>query len=128
MGLTSRIKRWFAEVKDEPLPDAVASSVFAYYWEGAVSVPHGVRNLSVKGAEIVTSDKWYPGTIINLTLQCGAQAAGQGGAATCKALAMRSKVVAHSREGIRVEFLYLNQQEREAAREFLAGLRTESGR
>ena len=127
MGITSRIKRWWAEMADEPLPDAIASSVFVYYWEGAASTPHGVQNLSVTGVEIVSSDNWYPGTIINLTLQYGAQTAGNG-AATCKALSMRSKVVAQSRDGVRLEFLYLNQQEREAARRFLAALRTEGGR
>ena len=127
MGITSRIKRWWAGVTDEPLPDAIVSSVFVYYWEGAASAPRGVRNLSVTGAEIVTPDRWYPGTIINLTLQCGAQAAGDG-AATCKALSMRSKVVAHSRDGVSLEFLYLNQQEREATRNFLAALRMENGR
>ena len=127
MGITSRIKRWWAEMADEPLPDAIASSVFVYYWEGAASTPHGVQNLSVAGANIVTSDNWYPGTIINLTLQCGAQTAGSG-AATGKALSMRSKVVVQSGDGVRLEFLYLNQLEREAARKFLAGLRMESGR
>ena len=105
----------------------IAGSVFVYYWEGAASAPRGVRNLSVTGAEIVTPDRWYPGTIINLTLQSGGQAEGDG-AATCKALSMRSKVVAHSRDGVRLEFLYLNQQEREAARGFLAALRMENGR
>jgi len=127
MGITSRIKRWWAEMADEPLPDAIASSVFVYYWEGAASTPHGVQNLSVKGADIVTSDNWYPGTIINLTLQYGAQTAGNG-AAACKALSIRSKVVAQSRDGVRLAFLYMNQKEREAARKFLAGLRMESGR
>jgi|SRR5690349_8093036 hypothetical protein len=128
MGVTSRIKRWFAELSEESLPDAVASSVFAYYWEGAAPVPHGVQNLSVKSAQILTTDKWYPGTIVNLTLQCGGQAAGEGGAARCRALAVRSKVVAHSRDGVRVEFMYLNQQEREAAGKFLAELRVGNGR
>ena len=41
---------------------------------------------------------------------------------------MRSKVVVQSGDGVRLEFLYLNQLEREAARKFLAGLRMESGR
>jgi len=127
MGITSRIKRWWAGVTDEPLPDAIAGSVFVYYWEGAASTPHGVQNLSVTGVEIVSSDNWYPGTIINLTLQCGGQTAGNG-AAACKALSIRSKVVAQSRDGVRLAFLYMNQKEREAARKFLAGLRMESGR
>ena len=127
MGLTNRIKRWFAELSEESLPDAVAACVFAYYWEGAAPIPHRVRNLGVKGAEIVTADKWYPGTIIQLTLQCGGQTVGEGGTATQNALPVRSKVVANSPDGVRVEFLYLNQQERAAAGKFLARLRTGSG-
>jgi PilZ domain-containing protein len=127
MDFISRIMRRFAEEIVKPLPDTVAGSLSAFYWEGAASARHSVRNVSLQGADIITLDKWYPGTIINLTLQCGVQTAGEGGATQCKALTMRSKVVAHSQDGVRVAFLYLNRNEREAARKFLDEIRTGGG-
>ena len=127
MHLISRIMRRFAEEVDKPLPDSVASSVFAYYWEGSASARHSVTNVSLQGADIVTSEKWYLGTIINLTLQFGAQTAVEGGTARCQSLSIRSKVVAHSPDGVRVAFLYLNRNEREAARKFLDELRKGEG-
>ena len=127
MDLFSRIMRRFTEGVDKPLPDAVANSVAAYYWEGTASARHSVRDVSLQGAHIITSEKWYEGTIINLTLQCGGQAVGEGGTARCKALSVRSKVVAHSQDGVRVAFLYLNRNEREAARKFLDEIRKGGG-
>ena len=126
MDLISRIKDWFGK-GEEPLPQAAANSLFAYYWEGAAPVPHSVRNVSGQGAEIITTERVYPGTVIHLMLQCGVQSAGESGASTSKVLSVRSKVVEHSREGVRVEFLYLNRQEREAARRFLDEIRTRGG-
>jgi hypothetical protein len=127
MHLFSRIMRRFAQEVDKPLPDSVASSLFAYYWEGVASARHSVTNVSLQGADIVTSEKWYLGTIINLTLQYGAQTAGESGTARCQSVSIRSKVVAHSPDGVRVAFLYLNRNEREAARKFLDELRKEGG-
>jgi hypothetical protein len=126
MDLTFRIKRWFGKV-DEPLPQAAANSLFVYYWDGAAPVPHSVRNVSVEGAEIITAERGYPGTVMNVTLQCGAHTACES-STSCKALSVRSKVVEHSGDGVRVEFLYLNRQERAAARRFLDEIRTRGGR
>jgi len=126
MDLISRIKDWFGK-GEEPLPQAAANSLFAYYWEGAAPVPHSVRNVSGQGAEIITTERVYPGTVIHLMLQCGVQSASESGASTSKVLSVRSKVVEHSREGVRVEFLYLNRQEREAARRFLDEIRNRGG-
>ena len=126
MDLISRIKGWFGK-GEEPLPQAAANSLFAYYWEGAAPVPHSVRNVSGQGAEIITTERVYPGTVIHLTLQCGAQSASASGGSSSKVLSVRSKVVEHSGEGVRVEFLYLNRQEREAARRFLDEIRTRGG-
>ena len=70
------------------------------------------------GAFIVTSEKWYPGTIINLTLQRGSQVT-RGD----ETLPLRSRVVTPGPDGARVQFLYLNRREREAARKFLNEIR-----
>jgi len=59
-------------------PDGVQRLLAAYYWDGAVPVPHEVREVSTQGAYIVTSEKWYPGTIMNLSLESGPRSAGKG--------------------------------------------------
>jgi hypothetical protein len=41
----------------------------AYYWEGGKSEPHKVRDASPTGLYLLTEQRWYPGTIVTLTLQ-----------------------------------------------------------
>ena len=103
------------------LPEEFARSLAAYYWSGAAPVPHPVRDVSVLGAFILTSEKWVQGTIINLMLQRGSQVAGSDAA-----LSLRSRVTAQAPDGVRVKFLYLNRREREAARKFFRKVRIEA--
>jgi Flp pilus assembly protein TadG len=103
----------------EALPEEVTSSVVAYYWDGAVPAPHRVRNLSAYGANIITTEKWYPGTVIQLTLQHGAHVNGSDGNAGTPAVSVRTRVASQHADCIRVVFVCLNNQERHALRKFL---------
>ncbi len=44
------------------------SGLIAYYFTGGVSVGHPVRDISPTGMYIVTGERWYPGTVIRVTL------------------------------------------------------------
>ena len=46
-----------------------APPLVVYYSEGGKSEPHGVRDASVSGLFMLTEHRWYPGTIITMTLQ-----------------------------------------------------------
>ncbi len=41
----------------------------AYYWDGGASVSHPVREISLAGLYVVTDQRWYPGTLVTMTLQ-----------------------------------------------------------
>lgn len=41
----------------------------AYYWTGSRPERHEVRDISPTGIYVVTEDRWYPGTVVKLTLQ-----------------------------------------------------------
>lgn len=47
----------------EPLPGLVA-----YFFTGGTPVAHQVRDISTTGMFIVTSERWYPGTVVRITL------------------------------------------------------------
>jgi c-di-GMP-binding flagellar brake protein YcgR len=42
----------------------------AHYWDGAAPVSHAVRDISSTGLFLLTDQRWYPGTIIRMTLVC----------------------------------------------------------
>jgi hypothetical protein len=43
--------------------------LIAYYWNGSAPEAHAVKNISTKGLYLVTDERWYPGTLITMTLQ-----------------------------------------------------------
>ena len=43
--------------------------VNAFYWDGGHSTPRRVSNISYHGLYIRTEDRWYPRTLIRVTLQ-----------------------------------------------------------
>src|SRR5713226_7653411 len=112
MHVIERINSWLQGPQWQRLPEGVERQLAAYYWDGAAPVPREVRNVSPQGAYIVTSEKWYPGTIMDLGLEYKAQPAGTS-LAPKLAVRVRSKVVSHGPDGVAVAFVYVNRQERQ---------------
>jgi hypothetical protein len=44
-------------------------SLVAYYWDGAAPVAHVIRDISTSGLYLLTEQRWYPGTVIDMSLQ-----------------------------------------------------------
>lgn len=40
----------------------------AYFFTGGRPVPHDIRDVSVTGVFVFTEDRWYPGTVVRITL------------------------------------------------------------
>jgi Flp pilus assembly protein TadG len=114
------IREWFNERIGGALPEETTKAVVAYYWDGGVPIPHRIRNLSATGANILTPEKWYLGTVIQLTLQQGEQENSPREAS----VSVRSRVIAHEADGVRVQFLFLTHQERHTLGAFLHHIRT----
>lgn len=49
-------------------PRKLAPGLYAYFWTGATPEPHPIRDVSLSGLYVVTEERWYPGTLIRLTL------------------------------------------------------------
>jgi len=47
----------------EPIPGLVA-----YFFTGSAPVPHQVRDISANGLYVITEERWYPDTVIRVTL------------------------------------------------------------
>jgi hypothetical protein len=47
----------------------IIAGLVAYYWDGGRPTAHNVKDISLTGLYMLTQDRWYPGTIIQLTLQ-----------------------------------------------------------
>ena len=136
MDLVTKIRERVAAWLDRRRAPRRCLALRAFYWDGAQSAPHDVRDISGVGAYIVTEIKWYLGTMVDLTLEPGIAASSNGHR---PALTHRiSAVVTRAGEdGIAVEFLHKTAKQRRAFERLLkqmgdehqnnTGKRTERG-
>lgn len=68
-------KNWLARLLfPDPAPPrkaerAALPGLTAYFWTGGVPQPSAVRDISSTGMYIVTEERWYPGTLIQMTIK-----------------------------------------------------------
>ena len=96
--------KWLARSKSHERRNGArhsAPQLAAYYWNGARATPHGVRDLSVSGIYIVTVDRWYPGTLVMVTLQKPVEDAD---ARSPQAIGVQAKVVRSGPDGVGFSF------------------------
>jgi hypothetical protein len=66
------MKSWFESLFSDDRREAERFSLpplMAYYWDGAAPAPHPIRNIDVAGMYLITDRRWYPNTLITMTLQ-----------------------------------------------------------
>jgi hypothetical protein len=66
------MKNWFEELmsRNPRRPQRyVAPRLVAYFWNGGTPVAHCIRDISSTGMYLLTTQRWYPGTLVTITLQ-----------------------------------------------------------
>ncbi len=61
-------ERWWSP-DPRRAPRVAGNGLAAYYWNGAVPAAHGIRDISASGVYVVTEERWYPGTLVLMTIQ-----------------------------------------------------------
>ena len=102
--------RWLERLQNRRACPRIALPLVAHYWDGSAPQGYPVKDISAKGAYILTSGRWYPGTIVKMTFASGPSSA----------LVFRAKVVRFGADGVGVQFLYLSKQERKSSEKFMA--------
>jgi hypothetical protein len=73
----------------------------AYYWTGAAPSAHSIKDISSSGLYVVTEERWYPGTLILMTLK----ADGDGEVGMEHAIAVHSRAVRWGNDGVGLQFI-----------------------
>ena len=113
-----------------------ALPVVAFYWDGAVPTPHSIRDIDVAGMFLVTEGRWYPNTLITMTLQRTAATESDPD----RAIAVNARVVRSGADGVGFQFMLprvsgsrkldgfpANEADEETLIRFLARLRADAG-
>ncbi|HUS06574.1 MAG TPA: PilZ domain-containing protein [Bryobacteraceae bacterium] len=114
MGLFNSVKDSLQGVGNRRrAPRLTDPRVLSYYWNGAQPVPHRLRDVSRNGAYIYAAERWYLGTILQLTLE--ADTKGQTAEAPsdpapsvdpASSVTLWAKVIRYGADGIGVEFMF----------------------
>jgi hypothetical protein len=99
----------------------------AYYWTGAAPAAHNIRDISSSGLYVVTEERWYPGTLVLMTLQ----RTDDGDEVTERSVAVLSRAVRWGEDGVGLQFILPKGQDsqrsdgadRKTLEKFLTGLR-----
>lgn len=107
------MKEWFKSRSQErrKAERQDAPEVVAHYWDGAAPAAHTIRNISASGLYILTEQRWYPGTLVMLTLQKKDSVREDAD----RSITVQSKVVRSGPDGVGLVFVPAEHEEKRAA-------------
>ncbi len=104
--LRSWFDRWWSP-DPRKAPRVKEPGLAAYYWNGAAPVAHGVRDISSSGLYVVTEERWYPGTLVLMTLQRTAH----GDEFAERSIAVQSRAVRWGPDGVGLQFILADEKD-----------------
>jgi len=102
----SWLERWLIPDPPDPrkAPREPSPGLAAYFWTGGVPQAHPIRDISSTGLYVVTEERWYPGTVIRMTLT--KTAAGEQRPA--QSISLHAKAVRWGNDGVGLQFVLSN--------------------
>jgi hypothetical protein len=97
------LDRWWSP-DPRKAPRVPSPGLAAYYWTGAAPEARSIRDISSTGLYLVTEERWYPGTLILMTLQ----KTEAGEERTERSIAVHSRAVRWGDDGVGLQFVLKN--------------------
>jgi hypothetical protein len=131
------LQRWLNPDPPDPraAPRAALPGLSAYFWTGGSPQPHDIRNVSSTGLYVVTDERWYPGTMVQMTLK----KTGGYGATTEASITLLARANRWGNDGVGLSFVVRDLSkdrdgkvrqpdgiEREVLEQFLARIKPEN--
>jgi uncharacterized membrane protein (UPF0127 family) len=102
----SWLDRWWSP-DPRKAPREPSPGLAAYYWNGAAPQAHGIRDISSTGLYVVTEERWYPGTLVLMTLQ----RTDVGEEIEERAIQVQSRAVRWGNDGVGLKFVLPDSRE-----------------
>jgi hypothetical protein len=81
----------------------------AFFFTGGAPVPHGIRDISETGVFVLTQERWYPGTVIRITLT------DQREPTVERSFTVNAIVMRWGNDGVGLHFIFPEKKERRRA-------------
>jgi PilZ domain-containing protein len=98
-------ERWWSP-DPRRAPRVPGSGLAAYYWNGDAPTAHGIRDISASGLYVVTEERWYPGTLVLMTLQ----RTDLGEEVAERSVAVNSRAVRWGPDGVGLQFVLADEK------------------
>jgi Uncharacterized ACR, COG1430 len=98
-------ERWWSP-DPRRAPRAPGNGLAAYYWNGDAPTAHGIRDISASGLYVVTEERWYPGTLVLMTLQ----RTDLGEEVEERSVAVNSRAVRWGPDGVGLQFMLADEK------------------
>lgn len=98
-------KRWFERWRSsdpaEPrkAPRESLPGLSAYFWTGGLPQKHAIRDISSTGLFVVTEERWFPGTVVRMTLTDCAQPTPE------RSICLHATAVRWGNDGVGLQFV-----------------------
>jgi len=99
-------ERWWSP-DPRRAPRVPGTGLAAYYWNGSAPSSHGVRDISTSGLYVVTEERWYPGTLVLMSLQ----RTDGGEELSERTIAVHSRAVRWGPDGVGLQFVLSDDRE-----------------
>jgi hypothetical protein len=110
------LQRWWSpDPRKEP--HIKVTGLTAYYWNGGVPQAHQIRDISSTGLYVVTEERWYPGTLIMMTLQTTEN----GEVSTERSISVHTRAVRWGKDGVGLQFVLPADSARDASGQLVSG-------
>ena len=105
------LERWWSP-DPRRAPREPADGLAAYYWTGSAPVAHDIRDVSSSGLYLITEERWYPGTLILMTLIL----TDQGEECAERSIAVHSRAVRWGSDGVGLQFILASPDDKRRGR------------
>jgi hypothetical protein len=104
-SILEAVKHWFSEDRKERrrAERRSAATLAAYFWTGGAPAPHQIRDISHTGLYLVTEERWYPGTLVMMTLQTR----DPKDPTSFRTLEIQCRAVRWGEDGVGLQFVFL---------------------
>jgi len=94
------LQRWWSP-DPRKAPREQSPGLAAYYWTGGSPQAHNIKDISSTGLYVVTEERWYPGTLILMTLQKTVN----GEESAERAISVHTRAVRWGKDGVGLQFI-----------------------
>lgn len=111
-----KLIQFFTSRKRERAPRHVTPPLVTYYYDGESATPTAqrVKDISLSGLYLLTERRWYPGTLIVITLQLKDYVDGDAE----KTIAVLAKVIRSDADGVSFKFIFTPTGDPKTGRNF----------